>query len=115
MPNYLPPDPSDPPNGTYTSNCGTAFSSWDGSFTYNNGTIAYTRTNPSETYNTSNSSNGNAIVFSLTDTNVNPNQTVMFNGSSFLFKGPNNKAEYKGHCHEQGPTDGQDGWTATQE
>jgi len=114
MPNYLPSDPSDPPNGTYASNCGTALSSWDGSFTYNNGAIVYTRTNPSGTYNTSNSSNGNAIVFSLTDTNVNPNQTVMFNGSSFVYK-PNNKAEYKGNCHEQGPADGQDGWTATQE
>jgi hypothetical protein len=110
MPNNLPPDPSDPPNGTYTSTCGADFSSWDGSFTYYNGTIVYTRTNPSETYNTSNTSNGNAIVFDLTD----GTDTVQFNGSSFLFKGPNNKAEYKGHCH-QGPTDTADGWTATQE
>jgi|ERR1700720_1373078 hypothetical protein len=110
MPNNLPPDPSDPPNGTYTSTCGADFSSWDGSFTYYNGTIVYTRTNPSGTYNTSNTSNGNAIVFDLTD----GTDTVQFNGSSFLFKGPNNKAEYKGHCH-QGPTDTADGWTATQE
>jgi hypothetical protein len=110
MPNNLPPDPSDPPNGSYTSTCGADFSSWDGSFTYYNGTIVYTRTNPSETYNTSNTSNGNAIVFDLTD----GTDTVQFNGSSFLFKGPNNKAEYKGHCH-QGPTDTADGWTATQE
>jgi hypothetical protein len=109
MPNNLPPDPSDPPNGTYTSTCGADFSSWDGSFTYYNGTIVYTRTNPSGTYNTSNTSNGNAIVFDLTD----GTDTVQFNGSSFLFKGPNNKAEYKGHCH-QGPTDAEDGWTATQ-
>ena len=110
MPNNLPPDPSDPPNGSYTSTCGADFSSWDGSFTYYNGTIVYTRTNPSGTYNTSNTSNGNAIVFDLTD----GTDTVQFNGSSFLFKGPNNKAEYKGHCH-QGPTDTADGWTATQE
>jgi|SRR6266699_2006333 hypothetical protein len=116
MPNNPLPNPSDPPNGTYTSDCGGDLSSWDGSFTYCDGTIVYTRTNPSETYNTSNSSNGNAIVFSLTDTNVNPNQTVMFNGPGFVYTGPNNnKAEYSGNCHKQGPTDTQDGWTATQE
>jgi hypothetical protein len=115
MPNNLLSDPSDPPNGTYTSNCGAALSSWSGSFTYTNGAIVYTRTNPSGTYDTSNSSNGNAVVFSLTDTNVYPNQTVQFNGSSFKYEGPNNKAEYSGNCHEKGLTDGQDGWTATQE
>jgi hypothetical protein len=114
MPNNPLPDPSDPPNGTYTSSCGAALSSWDGCFSYDNGTIVYTRTNPSGMYNTSNESNGNAIVFSLTDTNVQPNQTVKFNGSSFVYK-PNNKAEYKGNCPKQGPTDNQDGWTATQE
>ena len=110
MPNNPPPNPSKPPNGTYTSSCGTDFSSWDGSFTYTDGAIDYTRTNSSGTYSTSNTSNGNAIVFDLTD----GTDTVQFNGSSFLFKGPNNKAEYKGHSH-QGPTDTADGWTATQE
>jgi hypothetical protein len=114
MPNNPPPDPSNPPNGTYTSNCGADLSSWDGSFTYTDGAIDYTRTNPSGTYNTSNTSNGNAIVFDLTDTNVTPNQTVQFNGSSFAYE-PGNKAEYSGNCHEKGHTDTQDGWTATQE
>jgi hypothetical protein len=110
MPNNPLPDPPNPPNDIYTSTCGADFSSWDGSFTYDNGTIVYTRTNPYGTYNTTNQSNGNAIVFSLTDAN----QTVKFNGSHFVYK-PNNKAEYKGNCHQQGPTDNQDGWTATQE
>jgi hypothetical protein len=116
MPNNPPPDPSIPPNGTYTSTCVGDLSSWDGSFTYDNETkiIAYTRTNPSGTYDTSNTSNGNAIVFDLTDTNVTPHQTVKFNGPGFKYKGPNNKAEYKGNCHQKGPTDTEDGWTATQ-
>jgi hypothetical protein len=116
MPNNPPPDPSTPPNGTYTSNCVGDLSSWDGSFTYTDGTIVYTRTNPSGTYNTSNTSNGNAIVFSLTDTSVTPNQTVQFNGPGFAYTGPNdNEAQYSGNCHEKGPADTQDGWTATQE
>ena len=115
MPNNPPPDPSNPPNGTYTSTCGADLSSWDGSFTYDDGTIVYTRTNPSGTYDTSNSSNGNAIVFDLTDTSVTPNQTVQFNGTSFVYTGPNNEAQYSGNCHEKGHTDTQDGWTATQE
>jgi hypothetical protein len=115
MPNNLLSDPSDPPNGTYTSNCGAALSSWSGSFTYTNGAIVYTRTNPSGSYNSSNESNGNAIVFSVTDTNVSPHQIVKFNGPGFKYQGPNNKAEYSGDCHEKGSTDGQDGWTATQE
>ena len=113
MPNNPPTDPSNPPNGTYTSTCGTDFSSWDGSFTYTDGTIDYTRTNPSGTYNTTNKSNGNAIVFDLTDTSVTPNVTVQFNGSSFAYQ-PCNKAQYSGKCHNVGPTADQDGWTATQ-
>lgn len=115
MPNNPPPDPSNPPNGTYTSTCGANFSSWDGSFTYTDGTIVYTTTNPSFTYPaTTNTSNGNAIVFDLTNTNVTPNVTVQFNGSSFKWKGSNNKADYSGNCHKQGPTAGEDAWTATQ-
>jgi hypothetical protein len=109
MPNNPPTDPSNPPNGTYTSNCGADFSSWDGSFTYTDGAIDYTRTNPSGTYNTSNTSNGNAIVFDLTD----GTETVKFNGSSFAYQ-PGNKAQYSGNCHKQGPGAGEDGWTATQ-
>jgi hypothetical protein len=106
MPNN---NPSNPPNGTYTSNCGADFSSWDGSFTYTDGAIAYTRTSPSGTYNTSNTSNGNAIVFDLTD----GTGTVQFNGSSFAYQ-PGNKAQYSGHCHNRGPAAGEDAWTATQ-
>ena len=115
MPNNPPPDPSTPPNGTYTSTCGADFSSWDGSFTYDDGTIVYTRTSPSGIYNTSNIANGNAIVFDLTDTSITPNVTVQFNGPGFAFKGPNNKAKYSGNCHNKGPGAGEDGWTATQE
>lgn len=116
MPNNPPPDPSNPPDGPYTSTCGTDFSSWNGSFTYSptNGAIVYTRTNPSGTYNTRNTSNGNAIVFYLTD----GTETVKFNGPTFKRKGPNNKGEYKaeysGRCHREGPPDDLDGWTATQ-
>ena len=113
MPNNPPPNPSNPPNGTYTSTCGTDFSSWDGSFTYDDGTIVYTRTNPSQTYTTTNTSNGNAIVFDLTDTSVTPYVTVQFNGSSFAWQ-PDNNAQYSGKCHKQGPTASLDGWTATQ-
>ena len=116
MPNNPPTDPSNPPNGTYNSTCGTAFSSWDGSFTYTNGTIVYTRTSPSHTFpSTSNTSNGNAIVFDLTDTSVTPNVTVQFNGPAFAYTGPNdNQAQYSGNCHNKGPGAGEDGWTATQ-
>ena len=115
MPKDPPPNPSNPPNGTYTSSCGADFSSWDGSFTYTNGTIVYTTTSPSFTYpNASNKSNGNAIVFDLTDTSVTPNVTVQFNGSSFAYQ-PGNKAQYSGNCHKKGPGAGQDGWTATQD
>jgi hypothetical protein len=117
MPNDPPPDPSYPPDGTYTSACGTNFSSWDGSFTYTNdnnnkGTIVYTlngQTTPLPS--TNNTDNGNAINFSLTY----GGQTVKFNGSTFEWKGPNNnKAEYKGKCHLEGATDDLDGWTASQ-
>jgi hypothetical protein len=106
--------PSNPPNGTYTSTCGADFSSWDGSFTYDDGTIVYTRTNPSQTYTTTNTSNGNAIVFDLTDTSVTPHVTVQFNGSSFAWQEPGNKAQYSGKCHEIGPTAGLDSWAASQ-
>lgn len=109
MPNNPPPDPSNPLNGTYNSTCGTAFSSWDGSFTYTGGTIVYTlkgQTTPLPS--TTNSSNGNAIVFSLTY----GGNTVQFNGSSFAWSGDN--AQYSGKCHEIGPAAGEDGWTATQ-
>lgn len=119
-----PPNPSNPPNGTYTSTCGTDFSSWDGSFTYtndnnNSGTIVYTRTgvSPSVTYPpTTNQSHGNAIVFRLTDTKVTPNVTVQFNGPTFAYTGPNgNKAQYSGNCEQLGVKADQDGWTATQQ
>src|SRR5215472_1214389 len=112
MPNNPPPNPSTPPDGPYKSTCGTDFSSWDGSFTYNNGTIVYTTNNPSFTYPpTTNKSHGNAIVFDLTNAN---DETVQFNGPNFAWKGPDNKAEYSGHCHKQGRADDEDGWTATQ-
>jgi hypothetical protein len=115
MPNDPPPNPSTPPNGTYTSTCGADFSSWDGSYTYTNGTIVYTTTSPSFTYPaTTNTSNGNAIVFDLTDTNVTPNVTVQFNGSSFAYQ-PGDKAKYSGNCHKRGPGAAEDAWTATQE
>ena len=119
MPKDPPPNPSTPPNGTYTSTCGADFSSWDGSFTYDNTTkiIVYTTTSPSFTYpDTTNKSNGNAIVFDLTNTNVTPNVKVQFNGPTFAYTGPNgNKAQYSGNCEQKGPGAGQDGWTATQE
>jgi hypothetical protein len=112
----MPNNPSNPPNGTYTSNLGADFSSWDGSFTYTDGTIVYTTTSPSFTYpSTTNKSNGNAIVFDLTDTSVTPNVTVQFNGPTFAYNGPNNKAQYSGHCEQLGPKADQDGWTATQQ
>lgn len=110
MPNDPPPNPSNPPNGNYTSTCGADFSSWDGSFTYTGGTIVYTLKGQSTPLpSTTNSSNGNAIVFSLTY----GGNTVQFNGSSFAWQ-PDNKAQYSGHCENKGPTAGEDGWTATQ-
>jgi hypothetical protein len=122
MPNNPPIDPSNPPDGTYNCTCGTDFSSWDGSFKYtkdNNkkGTIVYTlkgQTTPLPS--TTNMDSGNAIKFELTNTNIPPN-TVEFKGSTFKWKGPNNKGEYKaeysGTC--KGPGADPDGWTATQE
>jgi hypothetical protein len=117
MPNNPPPDPPIPPNGPYTSTCGADFSSWDGSFTYDNTTkaIDYTRTNPSQTYSTTNEDSGNAIRFELTDTSVDPHVTVQFKGPNFKWKEPGNKAEYKGTCKKiKDPVDNLDDWTATQ-
>jgi hypothetical protein len=105
----MPNNPSNPPDGPYTSTCGADFSSWDGSFTYTEGAIAYTRTSPPGTYNAHNSSNGNAIVFDLSD----GTETVQFDGSSFAYQ-PNGEARYSGNCHEKGRAAGQDAWTATQ-
>lgn len=105
----MPTDPSTPPNGTYDSVCGASYSSWDGSFTYDDGAIEYTlASDPDNPYSTSNNSNGNAIVFDLTV----GTETVQFNGSSFAWQGEN--AQYSGNCHKLGPEAGQDGWTATQ-
>jgi hypothetical protein len=106
----MPNSPSNPPNGTYTSTCGTDFSTWDGSFTYTDGAIEYTlASNPTEPYSSDNKSNGNAIVFDLTV----GTETVQFNGSSFAYQ-PGDKAQYSGNCHKLGPAANQDGWTATQ-
>lgn len=105
----MPNNPSTPPNGTYSSTCGSGSSSWDGSFTYTDGAIEYTlNSDPSNPLSATNQSNGNAIVFDLT---LN-GETVQFNGSSFAWQG--DKAQYSGHCHNKGPVASQDPWTATQ-
>jgi hypothetical protein len=116
VPNTPPPDPSVPPTATYTSTCGANFSSWDGSFTYNNTdkVIDYTRTNPSQTYSTTNKDSGNAIRFELIDVSITPNVTVEFKGPNFKWEGPDNKAEYKGTCTTKAPVADPDSWTATQ-
>jgi hypothetical protein len=118
MPKDPPPNPSTPPNGAYTSTCGPDFNTWDGSFTYTNGTIVYDRTGvtPSQKFpSTTNKSHGNAIVFDLTDTSVTPHVTVQFNGPTFVYTGPNgNQAQYSGHCEQLAPIATEDGWTATQ-
>jgi hypothetical protein len=112
----MPNNPTIPPTGNYTSTCGSDFSSWDGSFTYDNTTkaIDYTRSaNPSQTYSTTNMDSGNAIRFELTDTSVTPN-AVTFKGPNFKWVGPDNKAEYKGTCTIKGPVANPDDWTAAQ-
>jgi hypothetical protein len=117
MPKDPPPNPSTPPSGTYTSTCGADFSSWGGSFTYDNITkiIVYTTTSPSFQYpDTTNKSSGNAIVFDLTNTNVTPHVKVQFNGPTFAYTGPNNMAQYSGNCEQKGSGADPDGWTATQ-
>jgi hypothetical protein len=102
--------PSTPPNGTYTSTVTGDLASWSGSFTYTNGAIAYTRTSPSGNYSANNTSNGNAIVFSITDGTT----TITFTSSSFAYQ-PGNKAQYSGNCHSnRNITGGQDSWSATQ-
>jgi hypothetical protein len=104
------PAPSSPPNASYTSTITGDLASWSGTFTYNNGAIQYTRTSTSTNYTASNTSNGNAIVFSITDGTT----TITFTGSSFAYQ-PGNKAQYSGNAHSNhGITGGQDGWTATQ-
>jgi hypothetical protein len=104
-----PPAPSTPPNGTYTSTVTGDLASWSGSFTYTNGAIAYTRTSPSGNYSANNTSNGNAIVFSIDD----GTNTITFTGSSFSYQGT--KAQYSGNVSShRDPTGGQDGWSATQ-
>jgi len=102
--------PSTPPNGTYTSALSGGLSSWSGSFTYTDGAIAYTRTSPSETYTTSNTSNGNAIVFSISDGTT----TVHFNGGTHVSL-PSGKSKYTGNANDGGPAMTQDAWTATQD
>ena len=105
----MPTNPSNPPNVTYNSICGADYSSWDGSFTYDDGAIEYTLdSDPDNPYSTTKKSNGNAIVFDLTV----DGETLQFNGSSFGWQGEN--AQYSGNCHKKGPEAGQDGWTATQ-
>ena len=107
----MPNNPSNPPNGTYTSTCEADYSSWDGTFTYNNGAIEYTLTSdPQNPLSATNKSNGNAIVFDLT---LN-GETVQFNGSSFSWQPGDTKAKYSGKCHTQGPVANLDGWTASQ-
>jgi hypothetical protein len=110
---------TNPPNGTYTStddvNGGT-LASWNGSFTYNGSAdkeITYTRTSPSKTFDAvKNKSQGNAIVFSLTDNSVSPAVTVHFDLATPGSK--NGKATYTGNCNNNSPDADQDGWTATQ-
>lgn len=105
-----PPNPSSPPDGTYTSTITGDLASWSGSFTYDDGDIVYTRTDPSGDYDAENTSNGNAIVFSIDD----GTNTITFTGSTFSWTG-SNKAQYSGNVHShKDPTGGQDGWTATQ-
>ena len=116
MPNNPPPDPPNPPTGTYNSTCGANFSSWDGSFTYDEATKTITYTLKGQTTalpSTTNMDSGNAIHFELTDTNITPN-SVEFKGPNFKWEGPDNKAEYKGTCTIKGPGAGLDDWTATQ-
>jgi hypothetical protein len=109
----MPNPPSKPPNGKYNSTITTItgdLSSWSGSFTYFEGAIEYRRAdNPNHPYNTDNSSQGNAIVFSITD----GTDTIKFNGPSYT-SAPHDKAQYSGHVHKQDPANTSDGWTATQ-
>ncbi len=103
------PDPTTPPNGTYTSNVTDGLSSWSGSFTYTDGAIVYTRTNPPGTYRANNTSQGNAIVFAISD----GTKTVHFAGPTYKAL-PNNKAQYSGTADDHQPNDTDGGWTATQ-
>jgi hypothetical protein len=120
MPNNPPIDPPNPPDGKYNCSCGTDFSSWDGSFTYNptDKSITYTLKGQTTSLASTNLDSGNAIRFELIDQSITPSK-VMFKGSTFKWKGPNNKGEYKaeysGKCENKGPGAGLDDWTATQE
>jgi hypothetical protein len=102
--------PTTPPDGTYSSTLGPDYSSWDGSFTYTAGAISYTRTGvtPNQTLSSSNTAQGNAMVFTLDDGTT----SVTLTSASFKTL-PNGGVEYKGSAHS-GPMAGQDGWTATQ-
>ena len=103
----MPNNPANPPNGAYTSNCGN--SGWSGSFTYTNGAIVYTRSdNPSTQYYANNTSQGNAMVFSITS----GGNTIRFEGN---YEANGNKAQYVGTCNDNSPKNTQDPWTATQE
>jgi hypothetical protein len=102
--------PNTPPNGVYTSAVTGDLSSWSGRFTYTDGAIEYTRANdPHHHYRADNTSNGNAMVFSITD----GTDTIKFNGPNYK-SDPGNKAEYSGNVHKEDPADTPDGWTATQ-
>ena len=104
-----PPNPSSPPDGTYTSTITGDLASWSGTFTYDDGDIEYTRTSTSESYSADNTSNGNAIVFSIDD----GTNTITFTGSSFSYQGSN--AQYSGIVtSHKDPTAGEAPWSATQ-
>jgi|SRR6266545_3799092 len=103
--------PNNPPSGTYTSVLGTKLSAWDGTFDYDSTTkdITYTVTATNDEYAATNTSNGNAFVFSIDDGTT----TVSFDGANFT--NPNGQYVYTGTAHSHAdPTGVQDGWTATQ-
>lgn len=98
-----------PPNGTYTSGPNSGSSTWSGSFTYNDGTIVYTA-NGTTYPSVQNTSNGDAIVFSI---GTAPNQTSWHLATP---SNSNGKAVYGGTINTPGSgiRGGQQGWTATQ-
>jgi hypothetical protein len=104
--------PSKPENGTYTSVLSGTLSQFNGNFVYDNvsKSVDYLVMATGLHYLGSNTSNGNALIFSI----AFPTDTVYFSGTNFT--NPGGKNVYSGHADDNRSkkTATQVPWTATQ-
>jgi hypothetical protein len=104
--------PNKPANGTYISVLGASLSQFNGNFTYDNSSksVDYLVMATGLHYLGSNTSNGNALIFSI----AFPSDTVYFNGTNFTNPGGKNVYSGTANDRQSKKTGGQAPWTATQ-